>query len=583
MGKIKIALAQLNYHIGDFGYNVSHILTAIEKAKSQQADVVVFAELSVCGYPPRDFLEFDDFIEQGKHAVATIASACQGIAAVVGAPSVNPAYRGKPLYNSAFFLCDGAIRAISHKTLLPNYDIFDEYRYFEPNRLPYTLVEHGGFRFALTICEDLWNLSDDPLYVRNPMDELIGLGPDLIINLAASPFHYHQPIDRREILARNAIAYQCPVVYVNHVGGQTELIFDGDSMVINARGELVSGLKRFKEDFQLFEFVRGSQTKGAPSPILESGKKEASVSGLPGTVSYLPDLNPLADQNRRLRPEPTIELIHKALVLGIRDYFGKLGFSQAILGLSGGIDSAVTLVLATEALGAKNVRALLLPSRFSSGHSIDDARTLAENLGVPYDIISIEEGFEAISRTLGPFFGGLPFNLAEENIQARLRSVILMALSNKFGYVLLNTSNKSEAAVGYGTLYGDMSGGLSVLGDLYKTQVYELARQINSAKAVIPMNSILKPPSAELRPGQKDSDSLPDYEILDQILFKYIEQRVGPETLIREGFDETTVKKVLKMVNTSEYKRHQSPPILRVSPKAFGMGRRMPIVARYLS
>ncbi|MCK9421215.1 MAG: NAD+ synthase [Bacteroidales bacterium] len=562
---MKIALAQLNYHVGDFASNTARIISAINQAKILQADVVVFAELSVCGYPPRDFLEFDDFIRQCRQAVETIALACQGIAAVVGAPSINPAPRGKPLYNTAYFLADGAIKAMTNKTLLPNYDVFDEYRYFEPNRLPYSLIEHLGCRFAVTICEDLWNVADDPLYVRNPMDELISLNPDLVINISASPFNYDQPAIRREVLSRNAITYHLPVIYVNQVGGQTELIFDGDSMVIAPNGDVIAGLKRFEEDLQIIDFNPENQ-----SCILHH------------TSRSFPDFSPLEERKIQY-PASSIQMIHSALVLGIRDYFNKMGFAQAIIGLSGGIDSAVTLVLAAEALGPENVRAILLPSQFSSDHSITDARTLAENLGVPYEIIPIEEGFKALKHTLEPQFGNLPFNLTEENIQARLRAVILMALSNKFGYILLNTSNKSEAAVGYGTLYGDMSGGLSVLGDVYKTQVYELARLINSNQLVIPENSILKPPSAELRPGQKDSDSLPGYDILDQILFKYIEQRTGPEELIREGFDASTVRKVLKLVNTSEYKRYQTPPILRVSPKAFGMGRRMPIVARYLS
>lgn len=562
---MKIALAQLNYHVGDFGNNTSRIITTIEQAKVLKADLVVFAELSVCGYPPRDFLEFDDFIRQCRQSVETIALACRGIAAVVGAPSVNPAPRGKPLYNTAFFLADGAIKAMTNKTLLPNYDVFDEYRYFEPNRLPYSLVEHLGCRFAVTICEDLWNVTDDPLYVRNPMDELIALNPDLVINIAASPFNYDQAAVRLEVLSRNAITYHRPVIYVNHVGGQTELIFDGDSMAIAPNGEVIVRLKHFEEDLQIIDFNPENQ-----SCILHHGSTSSA------------DPSPQEEQKIQY-PASSVQLIHSALVLGIHDYFNKMGFTQAILGLSGGIDSSVTLVLAAEALGPENVRAILLPSQFSSDHSITDARQLAENLGVPYEIIPIEEGFTALKRTLEPQFGSLPFNLTEENIQARLRAVILMALSNKFGYILLNTSNKSEAAVGYGTLYGDMSGGLSVLGDVYKTQVYELARHINSNRSVIPENSILKPPSAELRPGQKDSDSLPGYELLDQILFKYIEQRTGPEELIREGFDASTVRKVLKLVNTSEYKRYQTPPILRVSPKAFGMGRRMPIVARYLS
>jgi NAD+ synthase (glutamine-hydrolysing) len=560
---MKIALAQLNYHVGDFGSNVSRITETIEQAKSRGADVVVFAELSVCGYPPRDFLEFDDFIRRCEEAVALVASQCQGIAAIVGAPSFNTAPKGKPLYNTAFFLAEGKILAKTHKTLLPNYDVFDEYRYFEPNRLPYNVVEYRGYRFALTICEDLWNISDDPLYIRNPMDELARLSPDVIVNIAASPFNYNQPAIRRNILVKNAITYNLPVIYVNQVGGQTELIFDGASMVVNAQGEIVAALKEFEEDLFMYEMQNAKcKMQNAKPKSLQSDPQHIFQS----STSI-----------------ETTRLIYSALILGIRDYFGKMGFSRAILGLSGGIDSAVTLVLAVQALGHENVKAILLPSEFSSDHSITDAVLLADNLQVPYDIIPIAEAFHSFGKTLQPQFAGLPFNLTEENIQARIRAVILMALSNKFGYILLNTSNKSEAAVGYGTLYGDMCGGLSVLGDVYKTQVYELARFINHDKEIIPRNSILKPPSAELRPDQKDSDSLPEYEILDQVLFRYIEQRTGPDELIAEGFEEEVVKRVLKLVNTNEYKRYQTPPILRVSPKAFGMGRRMPIVGKYLS
>lgn len=545
---MKIALAQLNYRIGDFEQNESKIIAGIAKAREAGAELVVFAELSVCGYPPRDFLEFDDFIEKCYKGVLRIAEKCSGIAAIVGSPSVNPADKGKPLYNTAYFLADGRIQSLSHKTLLPNYDVFDEYRYFEPNRLPYEVVEYKGSRIALTICEDLWNITDDPLYVRNPMDELLKLNPDMIINIAASPFHYSQPVDRFNVLKRNAMTYGIPVFYVNQVGGHTELLFDGGSMVINPAGSLVGCLKRFEEDFRVFD-----------SLALQAGNARSPIS------------------------EPVISLIHDGLVMGIRDYFHKMGFSKAILGLSGGIDSAVTLVLAAEALGKENVKAVLLPSKFSSDHSITDAEGLARNLGVQHEIIPIEESFRAIEHSLETQFAGQPFNLAEENIQARIRAVILMALSNKFGYILLNTSNKSEAAVGYGTLYGDMCGGLSVLGDVYKTQVYELARYINRENEIIPRNSIDKPPSAELRPDQKDSDSLPEYDILDKILLKYIEERKGPRELILSGFDEKIVKRILKLVNTSEYKRYQTPPILRVSPKAFGMGRRMPIVGKYLS
>ncbi|MCX6281381.1 MAG: NAD+ synthase [Bacteroidetes bacterium] len=545
---MKIALAQLNYRIGDFDKNVAGILEGIARAKAGGADLVVFAELSVCGYPPRDFLEFDDFIEKCYKGILRIAEECTGIAAIVGSPSVNPADKGKPLYNSAYFLADGRIQSLSHKTLLPNYDVFDEYRYFEPNRLPYEIVEYQGSRIAVTICEDLWNITDDPLYVRNPMDELLKLNPDMIINIAASPFHYSQPVDRFNVLKRNAMTYGIPLFYVNQVGGHTELLFDGGSMVINPAGTLVGSLKRFEEDFRVFD-SQALQTGYVKSPLSES----------------------------------VISLIHDGLVMGIRDYFHKMGFSKAILGLSGGIDSAVTLVLAAEALGRENIKAVLLPSKFSSEHSISDAEGLAQNLGVERETISIQESFNAIETSLEPQFRDQPFNLTEENIQARVRAVILMALSNKFGYILLNTSNKSEAAVGYGTLYGDMCGGLSVLGDVYKTQVYELAHYINREKEIIPQNSIDKPPSAELRPDQKDSDSLPEYNILDKILLKYIEERKGPRELILAGFDEKIVKRILKLVNTNEYKRYQTPPILRVSPKAFGMGRRMPIVGKYLS
>jgi NAD+ synthase (glutamine-hydrolysing) len=512
--------------------------------------VVVFAELAVCGYPPRDFLEFDDFIQKSRAAIDSIASECHGIAVIIGAPSFNPSEKGKPLYNTAWFLADGKVLAQIHKTLLPNYDVFDEYRYFEPNRLPFQIIEYKKYRFALTICEDLWNITDDPLYVVNPMDELAKLNPDLIINISASPFHYDQALIRKEVLVRNAKNYKLPVFYVNHVGGQTELLFDGGSMVIDPDGNIFDELNYFEEDLRVYnlnDFLYKNKASG----------KNAHPS--------------------------KIALIHDALVMGIRDYFLKMGFTKAILGLSGGIDSAVTLVLAAKALGCENVKAILLPSRYSSEHSISDAVKLAENLNVRHEIIDIDEAFQSFEKTLETSFSGLPFNLTEENIQARARAVILMALSNKFGYILLNTSNKSEAAVGYGTLYGDMCGGISVLGDVYKTQVYELAAFINQKKEIIPDNTVNKPPSAELRPDQKDSDSLPDYEILDKILYEYIEHRKGPGDLIKEGFNEELVKKVLKLVNTSEYKRYQTPPILRVSPKAFGMGRRMPIVAKYLS
>jgi NAD+ synthase (glutamine-hydrolysing) len=548
---MKIALAQLNYHIGNFESNTGKILDCIQKAKSENADLIVFSELAISGYPPRDFLEFDHFILKCIDSINTISAECTGIAAIIGAPSFNPETKGKRLYNSAYFLSEGKVSNIRHKTLLPNYDVFDEYRYFEPNR-SFEIIEYKGKRIALTICEDIWNIASDPLYVVNPMDYLVKQKPDLIINIAASPFNYKQAVIRKEVLIFNAKHYKIPLLYVNHVGAQTELLFDGGSMAIDSSGKIIEELKYFEEDFGIFEFEKSQ------------------------ICSLI--------QNSEFRIQNSeIELIHDALVMGIKNYFQKLSFKQAILGLSGGIDSAVTAVLAVKALGEKNVKGVLLPSRFSSEHSIKDAEYLAKNLGISYEIIKIEDSFRAFEKTLKPSFAGKPFDLTEENIQARVRAVILMALSNKFGYILLNTSNKSEAAVGYGTLYGDMCGGISILGDVYKTQVYELANHINNNKEVIPRNSITKPPSAELRPNQKDADSLPEYEILDKILFQYIEMTKGPDEIISMGFDENTVHKILKMVNASEWKRYQTPPILRVSPKAFGMGRRMPIAAKYLS
>jgi len=543
---MKIALAQLNYHIGNFENNISKIIKAVKKAKQNKVDIVVFAELAVSGYPPRDFLEFTDFINKCENAIQQIAKECTGISAIIGAPSKNIEGKGKNLYNSAFFIADGKIQKIIHKTLLPNYDIFDEYRYFEPNK-KFELVEYKNKKIAVTICEDIWNISDVPLYTVNPMDELIKLAPDLMINISASPFHYEQPEIRREILIKNTQKYKLPLFYVSHVGAQTEMLFDGNSMALNSNGKIIDELKYFDEDFKVF------------------------------------DVDDIQNKKYEFQNISKIELIHEGLVMGVKNYFQKLGFQKAILGLSGGIDSAVTLVIAEKALGKENIKALLMPSKFSSEHSINDAKELAEYLGVDYEIINIENDFKSVNKTLEPYFKNLPFNIAEENIQARLRGLILMAFTNKFGYILLNTSNKSEMAVGYGTLYGDMCGGLSVLGDVYKTQVFELADFINKNKIVIPENTITKPPSAELRPNQKDSDSLPDYEILDKILFQYIEKRLSPKELINMGFDENIVRKTLKLVNTNEYKRNQAPPVLRISAKAFGMGRRMPIVGKYLS
>jgi len=549
---MKIALAQLNFHIGNFDKNIDKIKSAIKRAKGEDVDLIVFAELAVSGYPPRDFLEFDDFIIQCQDAINEIALQCKGIAAIVGSPVKNPDFQGKDLYNAAFLLESGSVKEIRHKTLLPNYDIFDEYRYFEPNK-NFKIIEVSGKKIALTICEDLWNVGNNPLYTVNPMDEMMAQNPALIINIAASPFNYNQHITRAEILQENAKKYNLPLFYVNHVGAQTELLFDGGSLVIDPHGEILHELKYFEEDYRVFD-----------TENLHLNKSSRQVSAYP-------------------KGKEKIGLIHDALVMGVKNYFEKLGFTKAILGLSGGIDSAVTLAIAAKALGSESVLSVLMPSQFSSQHSVDDSIEIVKNLGSPHKIITIKELYESFDQKLHPHFDNLPFGIAEENVQARIRGVLLMALSNKFGFILLNTSNKSEAAVGYGTLYGDMNGGLSVLGDVYKTEVFELARYINLEREIIPENIITKPPSAELRPDQKDSDSLPDYAILDEILYNYIELRQGPKELIKMGFDEALVKRTLKLVNINEYKRYQTPPILRVSPKAFGMGRRIPIVAKYLA
>ena len=546
---MKIALAQINYHIGNFHSNTQKIIDHIKKAEAEGADLIVFAELAISGYPPRDFLEFTDFINKCEDSINEIAGHCQNIAAIVGTPVFNKNPKGKPLYNAAAFLADGKVQSYRYKTLLPNYDVFDEYRYFEPNQ-SCEILEFKGTKIALNICEDLWNVQDNPLYTINPMDQVIDQKPEVIINIAASPFNYHQIDIRNEVLERNARHYGIPLFYVNHVGAQTELLFDGGSLVMDSKGNVLDELKYFDEDFRVYDLEK-----------VKSGTKDRGITNT--------------------RPE--IGMIQDALVMGVRNYFEKLGFKKAILGSSGGIDSAVTAVIAAYALGPENVFNVLMPSRFSSDHSVNDAVQLAKNLAMPYETITIERGFKAFEKTLEPLFKDLPFDITEENIQARTRGVILMALSNKFGNILLNTSNKSEAAVGYGTLYGDMNGGLSVLGDVYKTQVFELARYINREKEIIPTHIIVKPPSAELRPDQKDSDSLPDYHDLDEILYQYIELRKDPKEIVGMGYEPELVKRTLKLVNTNEYKRYQTPPILRVSSKAFGMGRRMPIVAKYLS
>ncbi len=542
---MRIALAQINYHVGNFEYNVNKTLVAIERARSLGADLVVFPELSVCGYPPRDMLLSDVFVSRCLQHVEKIAGACVGIGAVVGSPLRNDQTAGKSLYNSAFLLYDGKVQDVYHKGLLPTYDVFNEYRYFEPAKEFKTFAYYGK-RIALTVCEDIWNIDTQGMYPVNPPDMLMREKPELMINISASPFAWNHRPERLHILSENARKYNIPVFSANLVGGQTDLLFDGVSAVCKPGGSLYDVMPAFAEDLRVYDVGEVMQQPGFDVPAV------------PGE-------------------EEKLGLMREAIVMGIGDYFQKSGIKQAILGLSGGIDSAVTLVLAVEALGKDNVWAVLLPGPYSSEHSVTDALALAEKLGVRHSTISINDIVKSFENSLKDDFANTAEGIAEENIQARARAVVLMGLSNKFGHMLLNTSNKSEAAVGYGTLYGDMCGGLSVIGDMYKTEVYGLAQLINKSEEIIPHNTIVKPPSAELKPNQKDTDSLPDYELLDAILFRLIDLQQDADAVIRAGFEKRVVERIVRMINGSEHKRRQAPPVLRVSPKCLGIGREMPL------
>jgi NAD+ synthase (glutamine-hydrolysing) len=540
---VKIALAQINPIIGHFEYNVNRIKANILEAEEQGAELVIFPELSVCGYPPQDFLEFSEFIESCGKAVEDIARFRPHMAVVVGAPMPNPEKKGKNLLNCALWLQDGTIRLQAAKALLPNYDVFDEYRYFESGR-QFETISYKGRRFALTVCEDIWDIGDDPEYVVSPPLEYQPQKPDFLINISASPFNTEQQENRYNVMGHWCTLMGVEGLYCNQVGAQTELIFDGGSFRMNAHGTVTHRADYFSEE------------------LLITQAEEKPYDGL--------------------EPE-AFEKVHLALITGIRDYFAKQGFRKAVIGLSGGIDSALVAVLAVEALGPDNVLALLMPSAFSSEHSVTDSIQLAENLGIAYELLPINPIYDSFIQSLQKPFRGTTFGVAEENLQSRIRGTLLMALSNKHGYILLNTSNKSELAVGYGTLYGDMCGALAVIGDLYKTSVYMLARWLNENKPVIPENILIKEPSAELRPGQKDSDTLPPYPLLDMILSRYIEHRQGPNKICAEtGFPREMVLRVLRMVNQAEFKRRQAPPVLRVTSKAFGPGRRLPIVGKYL-
>jgi len=542
---MKIALAQINPTIGDFAGNEAKILQAARRAEAEQLDLVLFPELTIPGYPPRDLLLKKDFIAQNLAALQRLAAASAKTAIIVGYAGENKSPPGRPSTNEAALLQGGKIVAARLKTLLPTYDVFDEDRYFEPGKdnLP---VAVNGHSCGLSICEDIWNDEDfwpHRLYRSNPIARLVSAGAEIILNISASPWHVGKEKLRQDMLASVARKSRRPVLLCNMAGGNDELIFDGGSMAFNAAGELIARAKSFEEDFVVVDT--------ANSPVI----------------------TPLAAADE--------ENIYKALALGLRDYMRKCGFKSAVLGLSGGIDSALVACLAVEALGAKNVRVVSMPSQYSSQGSLEDARLLAGRLGIACDVIPIEPPFASVRQQLQPVFRGLPEDTTEENIQARLRGVILMALSNKFGSLVLTTGNKSELAAGYCTLYGDMCGGLAVISDVPKTMVYRLARWINRERELIPAACLTKPPSAELRPNQTDQDSLPPYEILDAILEQSVVETKSLAEIVAMGYSEADARRVVHLIELNEYKRRQAAPGLKVTTKAFGVGRRIPIAQRY--
>ncbi len=544
-GPMKIALAQINTTVGDLGGNESKILASYQRGVDAGAEIVVMPELTTTGYPPRDLLLKKEFVAQNLAALNRLAAATGKTALLVGHVGENNSRPGRSLTNNAALLRHGKIIATRTKTLLPTYDVFDEDRYFQPAEKN-SPVDFDGKKLGLTVCEDIWNDEDfwpERRYRSNPPMELSNEGAKILFNISASPWAAGKEKVRHEMLSSLARKAGTPIVFCNLIGGNDELIFDGNSLVFNSTGQLIAQAELFAEDFLVVD-------------------TESSTAVSPDTTS-------------------DVEKVYRALVLGLRDYLQKCGFKSAVLGVSGGIDSAVVACLAADALGKQNVRGVSLPSEFSSQHSLDDARILAERLGIEYNVIPIQSVFAATKQALKPIFAGRADDTTEENIQARLRGVLLMALSNKFGSLLLTTGNKSELGVGYCTLYGDMCGGLAVISDVPKTMVYQLAKWINREQEIIPVSSITKAPSAELRRDQRDQDLLPPYEILDAILDQYVVHGRSAGEIIERGFEETVVKKIIRLIDLSEYKRRQAAPGLKVTSKAFGVGRRFPVAQKY--
>ena len=555
---MRIAIAQLNFTIGAFEANFARMRDAVERVRTEDADLILFSELAATGYPPRDLLHRGSFIDANLALVDRLAALSdERLGIVVGFVDRNPSAEGKGLYNAAAVCHEGRVIARRHKCLLPTYDVFDEDRYFEPARTV-APVDFRGITLGVHICEDVWN---DPelwprrLYHREPVDELAAQGAQLFINLSSSPFDMTKAEVRRRLVRHEARQHHRYFFYVNQVGGNDDLVFDGHSLGVDPTGEVVLRARDFEEDLLIYE---------VPNEVLAG---PSSGRGMPGTLRNVSCSN--------------TEAAWKALVLGLRDYVHKCGFAKAVLGVSGGIDSALVACLATEALGCDHLLTVSMPTRYSSDHSLNDARALAENLGVQYRVIPIDSIFQSYLDALAPSFKGLKPDVTEENIQARIRGTTLMALSNKLRVMLLTTGNKSELAVGYCTLYGDMAGGLAVLNDVPKTLVYELARFANRERLLIPESVFTKPPSAELRPDQKDTDFLPPYGVLDPIIEGYIERDLSPETLVQLGFDPAIVARVTRMIDTNEYKRRQAAPGIKITSKAFGVGRRFPIAAEY--